>query len=192
MATSPEIRTRRMSITPFCEKHLTRNYIAWLNDAELMRYSEQRHKKHSLESCRAYWQSFSGKPHYFWAIEEIESGFGHIGNINTYLDTKNLIGDIGILIGEKEAQNKGYGLEAWVGVCKFLFQKASIRKITAGTLSVNIPMLKVMRRVGMVEDGVRKRHYIYNGKEIDIVYMALFREQWDNKLDFYDANKVKE
>lgn len=179
MAKSSEIRTKRLLITPFSKSHLHQKYVEWLNDPELMRYSEQRHKKHDLESCRDYWQSFEGTPNYFWAIEETEIGFGHIGNINAYVNEKNLLADVGILIGAREAQNKHYGIEAWIGVCQFLFYDARIRKITAGAMSKNIPMLRIMSKVGMIDDGVRKRQYLFENQEVDIVHMALFREQWE-------------
>ena len=180
MVKSLNIRTERLLIVPFSEKHLHERYIQWLNDAELMQYSEQRHKKHSIETCRIYWKSFKGTPNYFLAIEEVNVGIGHIGNVTVYIDERNLIADIGIMIGAKEARNKHYGTEAWMGVCNYLFGNLPIRKLTAGTLSVNVPMLKIMHNAGMIEDGIRKRHFLVNGKEVDIIHKALFREYWQS------------
>ena len=151
MAISLDIKTNRLLITPFREEHITDRYLNWLNDPELMLYSEQRHKT-------------------------------HIGNINAYVDTKNSLADVGILIGEKRAQSQKFGLEAWIGVCNFLFQERSIRKLTAGAMSVNFPMLKLMRRVRMVNDGVRRQHFIYKEQAVDIVHMALFKGQWDKMI----------
>ncbi len=181
MTRSPDIQTKRLLITPFREKHLTMRYVEWLNNPDLMKFSENRNNIHTLDSCRAYWQSFNGTPNFFWAIEEVAGDNGHIGNINAYINKNNLIADVGILIGLKEAQNKGYGIESWLGVCDFLFENAGIRKISAGTMSVNFPMLKLMRRTGMVDDGIRKKHYLFEGKEVDIIYMAFFKEQWEKK-----------
>ena len=147
-----------------------------------MKYSEQRHKMHTLETCRAYLQSFENSSHYFWAILERAKGLGHIGNINAYVDNNNALADIGILIGQETSQNQHYGLEAWFGVCNYLFRSDGIRKLTAGTLSVNHRMIKLMRRSGMIKDGIRKRHYLYQGKETDIIHMALFRDQWENGI----------
>jgi RimJ/RimL family protein N-acetyltransferase len=176
MARSPAIRTKRLVITPFAERHLTARYVAWLNDRELMRYSEQRHKTHTLESCRAYWRSFDDTPNYFWAIEEAANDLGHVGNMNAYVDQRNGLADLGILIGSPQARGKGYGQEAWAGVCNFLFQELGVRKITAGMLALNRPMLTLARHVGMVEDGVRRRHYLCDGMEVDVIHLALFRE----------------
>ena len=65
MAQSPDIRTARLLITPLSERHLTKRYLGWLNDRQLMRYSEQRHKTHTISTCDAYRKSFDGTPHYF-------------------------------------------------------------------------------------------------------------------------------
>ena len=177
MAKSHAIRTRRLLISPFEEGHLTARYVGWLNDPEVVRFSEQRHLKHTLESCHAYWQSFSESPNYFWAVEEVEGTLGHIGNMNAYVNQKNSVADVGILIGEKKAWNKGYGLEAFSAVCRFLLQELGLRKVTAGTMALNLPMLRIMERRGMKEDGRRKRHYLFNGKEVDVIHMALFKDE---------------
>jgi RimJ/RimL family protein N-acetyltransferase len=185
MATSADIRTRRLLITPFSEKHLTPRYVAWLNDPELMQFSEQRHKTHTPESCRDYWRSFEGTPHYFWALEELEAGHRHLGNLNAYVDPVNRLADVGILIGEKDSHNRGYALEALAAVFDFLFAGLGIRKLTQGTMALNAPMLRVMNKLGMVPDGVRKRHYLCQGQEVDVVHMAVFREQWEGDVGSY-------
>jgi ribosomal-protein-alanine N-acetyltransferase len=185
MATSPDLRPRRLLITPFSDKHLTRRYVAWLNDPELMQYSEQRHKTHTLESCRVYCQSFEGTPHYFWALEEVAAGHRHIGNLNAYVDAHNRLADVGILIGEKDAHNRGLGMEALVAVFDFLFREVGLRKLTQGTISLNTPMLRVMQKLQMVPDGTRKRHYLCQGQEVDVVHMAIFRDQWEENLKLY-------
>ena len=84
--------------------------------------------------------------------------------------------------------NKGYrgpagnifrrAKEAWLKLCDYLFAERNIRKITAGTLSVNHSMVKLMKRCGMVEDGIRRSHYLWNGKEVDMIYTALFQKDW--------------
>ncbi len=178
MAVSPEIKTRRLRITPFTEKHLTQRYVDWLNNKALMRFSEQRHKTHSMETCRKYWRSFEGTPHFFWAIETAVDGIGHIGNINAYLDSRNQLADIGILIGEPRAAGRGLGAEAWAGVSDYLFQSAGVRKLTAGTLANNVPMCNLARKSGMKSDGKREKHFLFEGRETDVVYFAMFRDNW--------------
>lgn len=149
--------------------------MSWLNDAETMKYSDQKFKQHTLSTCRIYWKSFEGSPNEFWAIILAEGEKIHIGNITTYADPIHDVVDISILIGEKSRQGKGYGLEAWKGMCHFLLCERKVRKITGGTLSINDKMIAVMKKSGMVEDGRRIRHCICDGKEVDLIHAALFR-----------------
>lgn len=168
------ILSERLSLIPFSEEYLSETYVQWLNDPEVVKYSEQRHRLHTLESCREYLLSFDGTPHYFWAIVCHERELVHIGNINAYIDLNNSIADIGILIGNKEYWGKGYGLEAWKAVVNYMLVKLKIRKVTAGTLSNNMGMLKIIGKMGMEQDGQRKRHYLVDGQEVDLVYFCLY------------------
>lgn len=178
MAMSPIIETPRLRIVPFSEEHLTAHYVQWLNDPETVRFSEQRHHNHTLASCREYWQSFIGSLHYFWALELREpSPTNHIGNMNAYVDIHNLVADVGILIGERACWGGGYGTEAWVAVCNYLLYEAGMRKVTAGTIAENSGMLHIMKKTGMIEDGVRKRHFIFEGREVDLIHAALYSEK---------------
>ncbi len=176
MARSEKIDTGRLALVPFDRAHITARYLGWLNDGTLMRYSEQRHREHTRESAGEYLRSFAGTPNYFWAIIEQREGLGHIGNINAHVNERHLVADMGIMIGERKARKRQYALEAWQAVCGFLFSAAGMRKVTAGAMAANKPMVTLMRRAGMVEDGVRRRHYICDGQEMDIVHMALFAD----------------
>lgn len=175
------IRTERLVISPFSERYLTDRYVGWLNDHQLMRFSEQRHRRHTLESCRSYMRSFEGTPNYFWAVEDVTYGLGHIGNINSYVDVRNRVADIGILIGEPGAGGKGLALEAWKAVCRFLFESARVRKITAGTMALNAAMVRLALKAGMTEDGVRRRQLLCEGQEVDVLYFATFATEPENQ-----------
>jgi RimJ/RimL family protein N-acetyltransferase len=178
MAISNVIETPRLRIEPYSAARLTERYVRWLNDPLLMRYSEHRHRSHTIESCRDYMRSFEGTPNYFWAVVAHDENLGHIGNMNAYVDTLHSVADVGILIAEASARGQGFATEAWLGGCDYLLRVAGIRKVTAGTIEPNAAMLKVMERSGMAEDGRRIRHYLWNGQEVDIIYAALFRTDW--------------
>ena len=188
MATSHILETPRLRLEPFAERHLSTRYVAWLNDPQVVRYSEQRFQTHTLESCRAYWQSYVDTPHCFWAIIAKEGALGHIGNINAYIEPNHGVADLGILIGERHALRQGFGSEAWSAVCAYLFSSGTARKISAGCLAANLPMTSIMKRAGMVPDGVRLDHYLFDGKPMDIVHSALFNGQWDPS---YPAPTIK-
>ena len=173
------LATARVKIVPFSDEHLTPRYIGWLNDPATTRYSDQRFFQHTLESCRNYLNSFQGTGNGFWAILEQEENLGHVGTVTTYVNQRHGAAEIGILIGERNLWGKGYGTEVWRLMCQYLFDVVKVRKVSAGTLSVNDAMLKIMEKTGMVDDGVRVRECLYNGEEVDMVYKTLFREAWE-------------
>jgi RimJ/RimL family protein N-acetyltransferase len=171
----PVLTTERLRIEPFAAAHVTTRYVGWLNDPQVVQFSEQRHRRHTPESAAAYLSSFAGTPHYFWAIISLDPALGHVGNMTAHVDTPNSVADVGILIGERTTWGRGYGFEAWNAVCRFLLDEAGIRKVTGGAMSNNTRMLSIMRRAGMREDGRRYRHMVVDGAEVDLIHMAVFR-----------------
>ena len=172
------LSTERLLLEPFSEKFLTEKYVFWLNDPKVVRYSGQRLMTHSLSSCMDFWQRIANSGNAGWAIvlRAPESEGTHIGNITTDFDTLNGVTDIRMLIGETCHWGKGYGLEAFNAVIEYLFNSTDVRKITAGTLSLNLGMQAIMKRAGMKPDGVRIKHCVIEEDAVDVVYGAIFRE----------------
>jgi len=167
------LRTGRLTIEPFSEVHLTSRYLAWLNDAEVVQFSEQRHKQHTLTSCREYMLSFADSSDAFLALVTRSEEARHIGNMTIAIDEQNSVADLSILIGDSSMWGQGYATEAWTAVCHALLANG-VRKISAGTLASNTGMLKVMQRAGMVLDGHRRAHRLVNEQPVDVIYGALF------------------
>lgn len=169
------IITQRLRLEPMGEGHVSTDYVDWLNDPEVVRFSEQRHRTHTIEGCLDYVRGHESGPNRLWAILEREGG-RHVGNISASVNPANSLADVGLLIGARDVWGRGYGSEAFKAVVEFLLSGLGLRKVTAGTLADNVGMLRVMERAGMVPDGRRVRHYLVNGREIDMVHMARFRE----------------
>ena len=179
MAIISRLETGRLAIVPFASCHLTERYVAWLNDKEVVRYSEQRHKPHTLKTCNQYWEAVKKSNNDLLAIEMRNLSADHIGNITISYDANNKVADISILIGEKALWGKGYGSEAFAAVCGFLLKDSDIRKVTSGTMATNEGMLGIMRHVGMQDDGYRKRAFLLDGKETGLVFGAIYRNESD-------------
>lgn len=161
-------------VVAFQERHLTERYVSWLNDPEVVKYSEQRHKRHTLASCRAYFESFAGSSNCFLAIELDAPELGHVGNMGVAVDTANRVADLSILLGDRRAWGTGVASRAWSGVLAELLGGQGMRKVTGGTMAANEPMLKLMARSGMQIEGERKRQFLLQGREVDLVMAAAF------------------
>lgn len=170
---TPRIDTERLALVPFEKRHLTARYVGWLNDPATVRYSELRHTRHTPESCARYAAAMAEGGHFFWAIER-KADSAHIGNITAYLDRANGTADLAILIGEPDARGAGLGREAWVAACDGLAREPWLRKLCAGTLAANKPMLRAMEAAGMAVEAVRKGHFVVEGHPMDAIYAARF------------------
>lgn len=163
-------------IIQFGEKHLTPRYVGWLNDPEVVRYSEQRHRTHDVKSCRDYFQSMQSDASLFLAVEMHDPGVGHVGNISIAFDPANQSADLSIMIGEKRVWGTGLASQAWGAVVDELLGNLAVRRVTAGTMGINLPMIKLMERSGMEIDAVWPRHFLWEGQEVDLVLASKYRE----------------
>lgn len=170
---TPEITTCHLLIRPFTENDLHPAYVGWLNDATLMRFSEQRFKQHTLESCREYLRSFQGTPHHFWAVRH--AGLGLVGTMTAYLDeARGDSADLGILVGHSLARGLGIGREAWSAVLETLLGPLGLGRVTAGTLEVNWPMRRIMEATGMRLLPEKERFLLWESRQVLVVKMVKY------------------
>src|SRR5262245_44345540 len=69
---TPTLVCARVRLVPFGPQHMTATYVGWLNDPVVVRYSEQRHRAHTLDTCRAYFDFMQSGGHHFWAVERTD------------------------------------------------------------------------------------------------------------------------
>jgi RimJ/RimL family protein N-acetyltransferase len=171
----PVLHSPRLRLVAFDETHLSARYVGWLNDPITMRYSENRHRRHDLASCRDYLRSFDNSAHFFWAALREADGL-HIGNLTAYVDVSNRIADIGILIGERSCWNQGFGTEAWATAMCFLLRDCRMRKVEGGAMEANRSMIAIFGRTGMELEGRRVGHFLLDGQSTDMVLYGRFAD----------------
>jgi ribosomal-protein-alanine N-acetyltransferase len=170
---SYSLKGNRVDIKPFLITDISDTYINWLNDSEVVKFSNQRFISHGLDSCLRYQASFQNSDNLFMAIRRLSDG-KMIGTITAYISKHHGTVDVGILIGDKTVWGKGYGLDAWITFTNWLLNRNDIRKLTAGTLACNFGMIKLMERSGMVLEASRKAQELIEGQPTDILYYAKF------------------
>lgn len=149
--------------------------VGWLNDDEITKYSEQRHRKHTVRSQMSYMRRAAIHdglvPTGLWGIWR-KDVVGIIGSITACWDKPNDVANIGIMIGDKENMGKGYGYEAWATLCDNLL----VRKIEAGCMAINRPMMSICSKYGMMEEGRQEDHFIVGENETcDLVHWGKIR-----------------
>ena len=167
------LKGEKVFLKPFTASDITADYISWLNDSEVVRFSNQRFLKHDQESSSRYLASFEGTDNLFISIRCL-SDDRPVGTMTAYVSRRHGTVDVGILIGDKAVWGTGYGQDAWNTLTNWLLQRDDIRKLTAGTLACNHGMIKLMERSGMHQEATRKQQEIVDGQAVDILYYAKF------------------
>lgn len=169
------LRGERVELRLMTEDDIDARHVGWLNDAEVVRFSNQRFIKHDRASCLAYLRGFDGSAHRYWAIRRIDTG-ERIGTLTAYLSPHHGTVDLGLLVGERSAWGQGFGLDAWRTLMQAALAVHCVRKVTGGTLDCNIGMLKIFERAGMQHEAVRRAQELVEGQPRDLVYYARFRD----------------
>lgn len=167
---------RKVLLRPFLESDITPEYISWLNDPEVVRYSNQRFIRHTESLCRTYWDSFRDTPNLFLSVRTLAENLP-IGTMTAYVSLPHGTVDIGILIGRKTAWGTGSGQDAWDTLVNWFIEQRRIRKVTAGTLSSNKAMIRIMERSGMHREATRPRHELLDGEPLDIYYYGKYGQK---------------
>lgn len=152
MIETPRLLIKRTEALPDVDLYVL---VEWLNNAQAMRYSEQRHIKHSITSQRRYIKSQDHNFHIWDA--RLREGNALVGTLSARFDRLNDVADVGILIGPPY-QGTGYGREAWDALIQWLLQHECV-KVECGMMSSNHAMMRMARK-RMNFEGERPRHFI--------------------------------
>ncbi|MCG9094393.1 GNAT family N-acetyltransferase [Laribacter hongkongensis] len=166
---------RLVTLQPFLPADVTTEYVGWLNDPEVVRFSNQRFRHHSPSSCQDYVASFDGSPHRFLKILRQADG-RMVGTMTAYAAVPHGTADMGIMLGCRSTWGQGIGQDAWNTLLQWLLDTAGIRKVTGGAMRCNQAMVRIMERAGMTLEAVRPAQEMLDGIPQDLVYFGKFRD----------------
>jgi RimJ/RimL family protein N-acetyltransferase len=117
-----------------------------------------------------------------FAIETLEGK--HIGNCS-YYDTNEAKGEtqLGIMIGNRDYWDKGYGTETVTRLLSRIFQETNLNRVYLKTLVSNIRAQRCFQKCGFALCGT------LNKDGYHFVLMEILRKQWaERKLKKYHAS----
>ena len=176
----PTLQGSRIALRAMCAADITDTHVGWLNAPEVVRYSNQRFVRHTLDSSLRYLHSFEGSANLYASVRLLageDQGDRAIGTLTAYRSLHHGTADIGILMGDRATWGLGLGLEAFALLADWLAAQPGMRKLTCGTLACNHGMLKIAQRAGFLREAVRVGQELVDGQPTDIVYFARFVSQ---------------
>lgn len=156
---------------------VTNDYANWLNDPETNKYLESKWKNHNLEDLKEYVKHMNNtENNKLFGIFLLENK-KHIGNIKIgNINQIHRFAEVGLMIGDKNSLNKGYGTEAIKLVTEYAFKHINLNKLVAGMYLNNIGSYKSFIKAGYREVGIYKKHIFYNGEYIDQYIVEILNE----------------
>jgi RimJ/RimL family protein N-acetyltransferase len=111
-----------------------------------------------------------------FAIETKEGQ--HIGNCTYYgIDSDKGEAELGIMIGDRDYWDKGYGADAITALLEYVFDKTKLNRLYLKTLVNNKRAQKCFAKCGFTPCGhLKKDGYSF-------ILMELNREEWEKRQD---------
>ncbi len=127
--------------------YLSNDYVNWLNDEETNKYLLQQDSITYSDLKEYILKKMEKKNCLFYAIICNKTN-NHIGNIKLEpIDFKKGLATIGIIIGNKDYWNKGYGTNTIELIIKNL-KKLKISTLNLSVSKENIPAIKLYTKLG--------------------------------------------
>ena len=122
----PVLISERLIMKPLGLDFLSNNYLNWMQDEKVIKYMGSGGENYSMQMLKNYLNEVEKKKIFFWAII-LKKNKKHIGNIKIDpINYKNLVGEYGIMIGDKKNWGKGFGKEASKKVINYCWERKSI------------------------------------------------------------------
>mgnify|MGYP006075444709 CR=1 FL=1 len=75
----------------------------------------------------------------------------------------------------KHFRGKGIGYQVWNLTLNTLLEELNFRMVSAGTMEINLPMVKLLKKSQMSIHGLIPKKFLWNGTEIGMVYASIQR-----------------
>ena len=170
---APFLESGRLYLRAVTPADVTDDYYHWMNDPEITQYLESRFYPQTKEGIEAFVMSMQGSRDNVFLAMVLKEGDRHIGNIKLGpINWLHRLGEIGLMIGDKNAWGKGYATEAIRLISDYAFQRLNLRKVTAGCYGNNEGSSRAFQRAGFQIEGLRPQHFFCNGHYVDFILLG--------------------
>ncbi|MEK7584593.1 MAG: GNAT family N-acetyltransferase [Patescibacteria group bacterium] len=167
------IKGDRLTLRPLKLDDVTEQYLSWLNDPEIQRYTRRRGVVTTLEELQKFMHDSQNSQDAHFAII-VNDGKHHIGNI--FLNRVNLVdknADLSIMIGDRTFHGKGYAQDAIRLLSRYAFETLGLHRLYAA--SPNEAFDRVVEKLGWTKEGIRRQDFFLDGQYLDMTCWSLLR-----------------
>lgn len=167
-----QLEGERIFLKTLGEKNATKEYCGWLNDPEVNKYLETR--KATAAQIKKYIREKNKNPNCLFLGVFFKKNGRHIGNIKLEpIDFENRRATIGILIGNKNYQNKKIGAEAMKLLIDYAFSRLNLQEVNLGVISENKRAISCFQKIGFKTTGIEKKAIRHGDKLFNRIVMSI-------------------
>ena len=167
----------------------TEVFAKWMNDFEVTDYTMASDKVYTIEAEKQWVEDNAKKSRYLMSIVTLNND-EVIGNISlNEIDLIHRFAVLGIMIGENDNRNKGYGTEAIGLLLDFAFNYLNLNSVSLSLLECNERAKRCYEKVGFKECGRKRMCRYINGKYYDSIFMDILASEF--KREYIKNKNVK-
>ncbi|WP_249435634.1 GNAT family protein [Paenibacillus sp. Marseille-Q4541] len=153
----------------------------YASDVRVTKYTlwgpnEEEDSKAFIQFCMEDQQKIN-RDEYSLAVENKYTG-EFLGGVNIIFMGSNA--EIGYCF-HPDYWGKGYASEAASAMLKFGFEQPEVHRIYATCRPGNVGSSKVMKRIGMTQEGVLREHVFYNGEYHSSLLFSVLKQEYQTR-----------
>lgn len=175
---TPTLNTERLLLNRFTFDDTADMFYGWANSEAATKYMFMTPCK-TMEACRDSIQKATD-------LYALESTYNHwairlqsrcIGMTALFVDSRHHSARISYVIAP-EFWGNGYTTEAVKAVLKYGFEALKLHRVEADHFAENTASGRVMRKAGMIQEGISREKYYKFGAYHDVVCYGILENEW--------------
>lgn len=155
-------------------------FLRWFNDPEVRQWLTSIQLLSRAKEERWFEEQLARTNDLILGIEvQVDQGWTLIGNIGLHgLDWKNRRATLGIVIGERDFWDKGFGTEAIEVLLRYAFLELGLHRVELEVFEENRRARRCYEKVGFREEGIRREAVFRDGRFQDLVIMSILAREF--------------
>jgi RimJ/RimL family protein N-acetyltransferase len=164
----PQLLRPNLELRTIKEKDISPAYIKWMNDSDIVKYTEQRFAQTTAQDIKIYIGQMADSRHdLFYGIFDHDA---HIGTVKLgAINFRHKTADLSYIIGSKAHWGQGIASLAISTMVQIGFSRLGLMKICAGVYADNKASSRVLEKNGFEIEGIKKSQYLQDNQRVDSV-----------------------
>ena len=182
------LTTPRLRLQTLRPDDASEDYLAWLNDPEILRFRGPKAFPSTMDDLKAYLSSLKARGDVALAMFLKDDG-RHIGTItlNSILWVHRTA-ELSMMIGAKDVWGQGYAKEAIEALAVHAFGAMGLHRLWVE--SPHPAFNRAVRSLGWTHEGTKRRAFLLDGRFVDIECYGLLKDEFLRRQGAGDDARV--